>query len=78
MVTDGLFLKVDQARVALRGAYTKSRSFRLDDALALSRYRDILFELNNWQDALTDARLQLEECIHAFADAHYSGNSDHV
>lgn len=78
MVTDRLFLQVDLSRVALKDAYVKSRSFRLDDALAMSRYRDILFELGQWQDALTDARLQLEECIHAFADAHYSGGHDHV
>lgn len=78
MVTDRLFLQVDLSRVALKDAYVKSRSFRLDDALAMSRYRDILFELGQWQDALNDARSQLDECIHAFADAHYSGGSDHV
>ena len=78
MVTDKLFLQVDLSRVALKDAYVKSRSFRLDDALAMSRYRDILFELGQWQDALKVAQLQLEDCIHAFADAHYSGGHDHV
>jgi hypothetical protein len=78
MVTDRLFLQVDLARVALKDAYVKSRSFRLDDALAMSRYRDIIFELGQWQDALNDATSQLRECIEAFADAHYSGGHDHV
>lgn len=78
MATDRLFLQVDLARVALKDAYVKSRSFRLDDALAMSRYRDIIFELGQWQDALTDAKSQLDDCIHAFADAHYNGGRDHV
>lgn len=78
MVTDRLFLQVDLARVALKTAYVKSRSFRLDDALSQGRYRDIMFELDGWQEALTTAKLQLETCIREFADAHYSGNADHV
>ncbi len=78
MVADRLCLQVDLARVALKDAYIKSRSFRLDDALAMSRYRDIIFELGMWQDALKAAQLQLEDCVHAFADAHYNGGRDHV
>lgn len=78
MVTDELFMKVDIARIALKDAYVKSRSFRLDDALGMSRYRDIMFELGNWQESLKGAQLQLEDVIRAVADAHYSGNSDHV